>query len=109
MSSPGDFGMSVDKGRRVQPFIDRFGEFSSNLAALLETMVFFVAPLAEPQRTHRRLEAAIVDQLYGAEPPSIRFQDPGMRVHRRRENEPPLDVSSTPTGLFRGLPDHFSA
>jgi len=75
----------------------------------LRSLVVFIAPLSQAQRVHRRLEAALIDVFYAADPPSYRFQDAGMVAHRRRADETPLAVTSSPTGLFHGLPDAFEA
>jgi hypothetical protein len=95
--------------RRAQPFFDQFGMLSQETLGMLRSMVVFLAPLEAPRRIHRRVEAAIVSLLYKSEPPEQRFQEPGMRVHSRRIDEPPISVDSTPPGLLHGLPHHFEA
>jgi hypothetical protein len=65
----------------------------------------FVAELANEERTHERLEASIMNNLYRQISPISEIPDKGMQLSGRMDSETPTIVKNNCSVVIHGLPD----
>ena len=105
-------GYRWSKKRRqncLSEFRARREELRQALAAMLEVIEVFVAPLDADQRARRRIETAIVQclQKHGAQ--EGEFLDEGLNLWRPVPGETPIQVTTECPVPFRGLTAEITA
>jgi hypothetical protein len=95
--------------QRLGDFRARSGEILAHVHELLATFRLFLAPLSTERRVLERLEAAIMNALYGASGKIAELPDRGMRLLPRRQDETPLKVRVESSVVLCGLPATFEA
>jgi hypothetical protein len=88
-------------------FAARRNEIQAAVTRQLAAFCVFVADIQSQGRTPERLEAAIMEGLYAAQPPLCDVPDKGMFLAPRLSREEPITVLNACASKLYGLPERL--
>jgi hypothetical protein len=85
----------------------RAAEIETMARGMMRRMRVFLGPLPREQRLIERVEAGIMQRLYGSGAPCNQLPDIGMHLLPRRPNETIITIHSHAPAMFYCIPDKF--
>jgi hypothetical protein len=93
------------RAHRARECVEEFPKLVGTIHELTNTYRFFLAEFAGPDRSRKRVEAAIAEALSVADKGAVKFQDEGVRYAPRMPEEVPVEVRVASAVRIVGMPE----